>query len=743
MDTVISKHGHKPILEALEQRLLLSGVTAEQAIELFHTTPAVFIENQGQWDDESVRFVHKGQGANIAHTDSGPVFELFREVAGDEIPDAPADTLSGGPDAEPAEMERLRFSAEFDGANAVSPVGLDPSESRFNFLLGEQAQWRQNVPSYEIVAYEGLYNGIDLHTWGRRDSLKYEFHVAPGADFSQISVSYSGIDALSIDASGALHIRLPGDWGEVVDDTPYIYQVVGGEQVEVAGAYRLVDGDTYAFEITGGYDPTHRLIIDPDLDWSSYLGGGSNDEGLGIAADTAGNALVTGWTWSAGWVLDGWDTSHNGSVDVFVVKLSASGGHLWSTYLGGSGLDKGYAIVADAAGNALVAGCTDSGGWVSGGWDTSYGGNGDSFVVKLSASGGHLWSSYLGGDGEDWSNGIAVDADGNTLTTGGTKSSGWVSGGWDTSLGGVRDAFVAKLSASGGHLWSSYLGGSYDDYGGGIAADSAGNVLVTGDTRSAGWVSGGWDTSYCESRDVFVAKLSASGGHLWSTYLGDYGDDNSYGIAAAPTGDVLVTGQTQSSNTNWVSGGWDTNYGGGSRDGFVVKLSASGGHLWSSYLGGNGLDMGHGIDVDAAGDVLVTGYTDSEGWVSGGWDTSHNGGLDIFVVKLSTSGGHIWSSYLGGSSDDYGLDIAVDGAGRQRTGDGEYVFGWLGLGGLGHELRRRDGCLRGKDQRSVPARAIDRRRDGVRGRQRTDGIRVHSKPLDRPGVSRDGPGQHG
>jgi len=198
------------------------------------------------------------------------------------------------------------------------------AQTRFNFLVGEPSAWREDVPSYEIVGYEGLYDGIDLHTWGRRDHLKYEFHVAPGADFSQIGVSYSGIDALSIDDGGALHVRLPGDWGEVVDDAPYIYQVIDGEQVEVAGAYRLVDGDTYEFEITGSYDPTRGLIIDPDLDWSSYLGGGSRDDGRGIAADAAGNVLVTGGTWSSGWVSGGWDTSFGGSQDAFVARVATA-----------------------------------------------------------------------------------------------------------------------------------------------------------------------------------------------------------------------------------------------------------------------------------------------------------------------------------------------------------------------------------------------------------------------------------
>ena len=191
------------------------------------------------------------------------------------------------------------------------------------------------MPGYETVAYENLYAGIDLHTFGRRDSLKYEFYVAPGADYRQISVSYDGIDGLWIDDDGALHVET--ELGQLVDDAPYIYQMVDGQEIEVAGQFALVDDDTYTFEITGAYDPNLELVVDPDLAWSTYLGGSDADKALfGIAVDGSGNALVTGRTYSSGWVSGGWDTSLGGDSDAFVVKLSPSGGHLWSTYLGGS-----------------------------------------------------------------------------------------------------------------------------------------------------------------------------------------------------------------------------------------------------------------------------------------------------------------------------------------------------------------------------------------------------------------------
>jgi len=330
------------------------------------------------------------------------------------------------------------------------------------------------------------------------------------------------------------------------------------------------------------------------------------------------------------------------------VKLSSSGAHLWSSYLGGAYKDSGYGITVDGGGNILVTGATESSDWVSGGWDTSHGGFDDGFVVKLSGSGSYLWSSYLGGSHNDYGRGIAVDENGNALVTGRTQSSGWVSGGWDTSHNFFFDGFVVKLSSSGSHLWSSYLGGSSYDEGRSIAIDSSGNALVAGETRSAGWVSGGWDTSRGGSGDGFVVKFSGSGSHLWSSYLGGSSYDEGHGIAIDGNDNLLVTGETQS--TSWVSGGWDISFE-SPKDAFVVKLSDSGSHLWSSYLGSSGSHIGYGIVVDQNGNALVTGSTDSLSWASGGWDTSYGGSTDGFVAKIEGSG-----TPAGDFNSDYDVD---------------------------------------------------------------------------------------
>jgi len=414
------------------------------------------------------------------------------------------------------------------------------------------------------------------------------------------------------------------------------------------------------------------------LVWSSYLGGSGDDQAYGIAVDGAGNVFVTGRTDSSGWVSGGFDTTFNGGAgDAFVAKLSGSGEHLWSTYLGGSADDWGWSIALDRAGNVLVTGETASSGWVSGGFDMTHNGNYDAFAVKLSGSGSHLWSTYLGGSNNDGGGSIAVDGAGNVFVTGGTWSSGWVSGGFDTTFNYGSDAFAAKLSGSGSHLWSTYLGGIYDDWGYGIVVDGTGKVLVTGDTASFGWISGGFDTTHNGGYDAFVVELSGSGSHLWSTYLGGSDDDHGYGIALDGAGNVFVTGYTKSSG--WVSGGFDTTHN-GVQDAFVAELSGSGAHLWSTYLGGSGDDQGWSIAVDGAGNAFVTGVTESSGWVSRGFGTTHNGSGDPFVAELSGSGAHLWSTYLGGSQYDFGTGIAVDGAGNVFVTGTTESSGWVSGG---------------------------------------------------------------
>ncbi|MBM4031477.1 MAG: LEPR-XLL domain-containing protein, partial [Planctomycetes bacterium] len=631
-------------LEPLEPRVLLDA-------SAFDASPALFAANLGQWQDPSVRYVFQGAASAVAHTDAGVLFQISQRAE--------------------AGIQRSAFSVAFVGAEAVAPVGLDPSEALYNYYLGDPATWRSGVPTFQTVAYQGLWAGIDLLTWGRRDGLKYEFHLAPGADPAQVRLRYSGVEGLRLDDGGALHIATP--LGEVVDSAPFIYQDVGGHRTQVAGAFALLDADTVSFAVTGPYDPRAELVIDPTLAWSSYLGGDSDDVGMGIAVDASGNAFLTGTTATLEPefpTTGGFDTTLGGTSDAFITKVSAAGSLLWSTYLGGSGAEAGYGIaVHHAAGSVFVTGKTTSSNFpTTGGFDTTLGGTQDAFVTKVSGAGALLWSSYLGGSASDAGSGIAVDGSGDAFIAGYTESSNFpTTGGFDTALGGTSDGFVAKVGGAGGLLWASYLGGSATDAANGIGVDGSGNALIAGSTTSGDFpTAGGFDTTLGGLKDAFVAKVSGAGGFAWASYLGGSGTDDGYAIAVVgSSGEAFVAGETASTDFP-TSGGFQTAYGGGTGDAFVAKIGGGGTFSWASYLGGVGYDYADGVAVDGAGDAFVTGATASAGLSTpDAFQTSYGGGAsDAFVTKVSGAGSRVWSSYLGGSADDVGWGIAADASGN-------------------------------------------------------------------------------
>ena len=666
---------HRLRFEPLEDRRMLSvgGLddASNQAIEVFHAQDALFAENAGQWDNDSVYFGYNKGGTQIYFTDESIEFGLSQRELKDGVDPAELEMGLPGGEEDLYETTSTHFSLNFDGAAATIPTGADRAETVFNYHVGSEEDWVDGVATYKTVVYDDVYAGIDLHTFSRHGEMKYEFHVAPGADWSEIQLSYEGIEGLSIREDGSLRIETAV--GEIVDEGLYIYQTIDGAQVEVAGTIALLDDDTYTFTVTGDYDPSVELVIDPALEWSSYLGSATYDCARAVATDTSGNVYVAGYTESSGWVSAGWDTLYEGVLDGFVVSLNRDGTHRWSSYLGGASGDRAFGLATDTMGNVYVAGHTNSSGWVSGGWYPAFQGYLDGFVVSLAPDGTHRWSSYLGGADSDAAYGVATDASGNVYVAGETDSSGWVSGGWDTSHGS-KDGFVVSLTPDGTHRWSSYVGGDYDDDSAwGVATDASGNVYVAGKTYSSWWASGGWDTSYCGSGEGFVVSLDSDGTHRWSSYLGADGRDYARGVATDASGNVYVAGYTDSAH--WVSGGWEPPWGWSS--GFVVSLAPDGTHRWSSPLGGMDSDIANSVATDASGNVYVAGGTQSSGWVSGGWDTSLDGDRDAFVVSLTRDGTHRWSSYVGGADSDSAWGVATDSSGNVYVAGDTESSGWV------------------------------------------------------------------
>jgi hypothetical protein len=397
--------------------------------------------------------------------------------------------------------------------------------------------------------------------------------------------------------------------------------------------------------------------------------------------DASGNAYVTGSASSTNFpTLDPLQAAYGGGTsDAFVTKINPTGSALvYSTYLGGSDADWGHGIAVDSAGDAFVVGSTSSKDFptVNPLQPTYGGGHGDAFVAEINPSGSALvYSTFLGGSNLDYGYGIAVDASGNAYVTGSTASTDFpTESPMQPANAGNTDVFVSKINPSGSALvYSTYLGGHRDDFGFGIALDSADDAYITGYTGSDNFPTknplqpaNGSGTNYLAN--VFVTEINPAGSALvYSTYLGGTGADTGYGIAVDPLGNAYVAGTTQSDSFPVTPGAFQTTFS-GCCGAFVSKINATGSALsYSTWLGPNGTSI-YGIAVDSLGDAYVTGTTGS-GFPTTPFAFQPQAG-SAFVTKFNPSGSTLlYSSYLGGASTtSYG--VAVDGSGNMHVTGG-------------------------------------------------------------------------
>jgi N-acetylneuraminic acid mutarotase len=475
----------------------------------------------------------------------------------------------------------------------------------------------------------------------------------------------------------------------------------------VSGSHQYAEEGSYAITVTIHHDSapdasanSTATVADPavsSLAFSTYLGGSGSDYGRAIAVDAGRNTYVTGHTESPNFPVTpgAFDTTYPAGAGSagFVAKFNSSGALVWATYLGGPGPGNDpLAIAVDSSGNVYVTGNTSSTAFptTAGAFQTSFaggvgGGPVDAFVTKLNPSGSALvYSTYLGGSNQDFGGeAIAVDAAGNAYVTGETRSSDFptTAGAFQTTLNAFQGAFVTKLNPTGSALvYSTYLSGSsgFIQDGFGIALDASGDAYVTGRTDATNFPTtpGAFQSTKSggggfENFDAFVTELNPAGsGLLYSTYLGGSVSDEGDGIVVDGSGNAYVAGYTGSANFPTTAGAFQSALAGG-RDAFVTKLNPSGtGLVYSTYLGGSGDELvgegGNPITLDASGNAYVVGWTSSTNFPTvNPVQAANGGGRDAFVAKLNASGtGLGYSSYLGGSGDDTGSSIAVDGSGN-------------------------------------------------------------------------------
>ncbi len=506
------------------------------------------------------------------------------------------------------------------------------------------------------VTYHNLWSDISVsYTTDSGGIFESTWQIASGGNPEQIRLRYN--IPTEITAEGQLKMRYTRGWMQ--ESAPVAWQMDEGQRLPVDVAFNRYDDGSIGFKL-GDYDKSLPLLIDPVLEWNTFLGSSGGDDATSIATDASGNIYITGssqYSWGNPIVAH---TGGGGSYDGFLAKLSPTGELLWNTFMGSSNVwDNANSVAVDSTGNIYVTGDSPAT-WGSPVNAHSGGGTNDAFIVKFNASGTRLWNTFIGLSTHNYfGNSIAVDANNNSYIAGTQGQSG--------SSTYKKYAFASKINATGTPQWTTSMGAStQDDKGEGIALDAAGNVYVGGSSRIT-W--GSPINPYTGTFDnAFVAKLNNAGTLQWNTFVGSASWTLGYAITANSAGDTFLTGY---GGASW---GTPVNAHAGGDDGFVIKLNTNGAAQWHTFFGSSSTDRGAAITMDSGGNLYVAGTS----WAA--WGTPENayaGGGEAFAVKLDAAGAISWNTFLGSVSEDAGKGISVDSANNvYLTGNSSVNWGW-------------------------------------------------------------------
>ena len=630
-------------LERLSSHPLPAAVDVASALDQL---PLAFVPNRGQ-SDPAVRFELRSLDSSVAFAPQEVVLQL------------------------PQETTRLRFL----GANPAPDVAAgQPLPGTINDFRGsDPAGWYSNIPTYAGIGYQNLYPGISLRYEGTDGHLKSTFAVAPGADPSLIRWQYSDATAVAVDeTSGDLQVTLAAQTG-LVEQAPRAWQQIDGRRVDVPVTYALAVDGSVGFQL-GAFDPAFALVIDPTIVYETVANLAAFDSGQDIAVDDAGNVYVTG-------------RAYDSNNDVFVAKLSATGELLYTTYLRGSAGDFVGGLALDGAGDVYLTGSTDSGDFpvLNARQPFKNGTPRDAFITKLSGQDGTIqFSTYFGGSRSDEGRDIVLNNTGDIYLVGDTGSTDFptlnpLQSGLNLRQCFCEDLFVTRLSPDARTLlFSTYLGGSFQDYGRSIGLDGNDNIYLAGEVESNDFPTvAPFQAAYGGGqRDGVVARIAADGSRLdYSTYLGGEDWDFVGRIAVDAAGYAFVVGSTRSADFPTTGGAYREQFIGGilacgsgaydplrnCEDIYVTKLAPDGSALtYSTFLGGGLEDVGRSIALDSADQAVVAGYSHSADFPGGGGSGMAS---DIVLVKLDGNGSDVlYTVRVNSASYNQGHGVAIDGA---------------------------------------------------------------------------------
>ena len=546
----------------------------------------------------------------------------------------------------------------FEESQGAAGVGRQEINGAYNFFIGsDPSRWQSDVPAFSEVHYPRIYEGVELRWYERQGRLEYDLAVEPHADLNQVAVRFEGADNVALQPDGSVLLATP--LGVVRHTAPVAWeQELDGTRRSIACQYQLI-GNRLSFNVPLR-SPEATLIIDPGLEWSTLLGGSNRDEVTGVALSDNGEVTIAGQTGSLDFPVTpgAFDTTHAGGTfidDVFVARLDPSGSSLiYCTFLGGGQNDICTDVALSATGEAVVSGWTGSADYpvTAGAFDRTYNGSSDIYITRLNDEGTDLvYSTYLGGSSLENSAGMRLAGDGVVTVAGQTNSQDFpVTGAAYDSQNTGAPLQPDAFVAKLSSAGDSLLWATLLGGSGSEFAEAL-DVADDGTVVIAGRPSStGFPVTANFGTGIFLARFDpALSRLLYATNLGGTGDDRPNDLAVDASGTAYLTGSTAAADFPTTAGAFDTTFNGGVA-GYVLRLNSTGtGILYGTYIGG-GNCSGEAIEVDSGGVVTIVGHAGAGVPTTPGALDTLSSATDLFVSRLSPNGSSLWySTYLGGS----------------------------------------------------------------------------------------------
>lgn len=567
-----------------------------------------FVENKGQILDQhhqannDVLFMYTGKGMKIQLRRSGYSYELFN--VNNLLPVA-----FGKMNQDPrlltnVSIQSHRVDIDFMNSNADPEIIKEEKQASVlnYYVCGKEVQ---NVSSYSKITYKNIYTNIDIEfILNEKGSLKYNVILNPGANIEDVKFLCKGASSIQQKNKNALIFKT--SLGDIEENIPFSYYTSSPTQNHKVDF--KIKSNIISF--SADHDKSKTLIIDPSTNriWGTYFGGNSIEYCTSNGVDASNNVYIAGYSLSTSNIATSgvYQSTLTGSFDAYLSKFNSNGVQLWGTYFGGSSFDVFYAIHVMPSGIVFATGDTGS-------------------TANVASAGAH--QTIYGG--------------------------------------GVDDAILVKFDAAGQRLWSTYMGGTLHDISSAVTVDTNGDVIITGHTESSTAIAtgGAYATVYNFNYDVFITKFNTNGVRQWSTYYGDSGADEAYGISSDAANNIYVTGFTTSLFGISTGSGHQPIIG-GMTDAFISKFDPSGTNLiWGTYYGGAGDDKGTSIKSDlTTGDIYVGANTTSSNNIAspGAYQTAIGSADDGFITAFSSIGNRLWATYYGGNDVDYINSLALD-----------------------------------------------------------------------------------